>query len=268
MAYLFAVIGSAGLLSAAGPVGDAADVLEHSAVYVNAGTYELIDVSRARDIVGDRPIVVAAMTERAAVVCDDVAAAVPEVVVLVVSTDGSAMTCGDSPYHNPSLRRRAQDAVAFLEPEGTELVAAYVRLFDAHVAAAFPGQAPPRRPAPWTPSAFDRNVPFGVLAVIFGGLALFGARVVRRLWRDAQWVKAKARRWRAETNARLDRLADLVLRPGEPANQADAEHRADIAGRYVLALRRFEESGRPEQAGELAGMIAELEADVGLQPAR
>jgi hypothetical protein len=189
-------------------------------------------------------------------------------VVLVVSTDGSAMTCGDSPYHDASLRRRAQDAVAFLEPDGTELVTAYVRLFDAHVATAFPGQAPPRRSAPWTPSGFDRGVPFGVLAVVFGGLALFGAYVVRRLWRDAQWAKVKTRRWRAETDARLDRLAGLVLRPGEPADQADAEHRADIARRYVLALRRFEESGRPERAGDLADMIAELEAAVGLEPSR
>jgi hypothetical protein len=41
-----AVIGLAGLLSAASPADDAADVLGHSSVYVDAGAREVIDVSR------------------------------------------------------------------------------------------------------------------------------------------------------------------------------------------------------------------------------
>ena len=251
------------------PSDEALDVLEHTSVHVEPKAEGLIDEERVRRVVGDRPIVVVAVGASPGA-CFDAAAALPDVIVLAPSTEGTFTVCsGDTfraspPRYFPEyLDIEVEDALAFVEHDATDLVAQYVLRFDAHVAATFPGEPAPVRQPPPLDDGSDAvgTSSYVVLGLVFGGLALFGAHVVRETWRNAQWSGARTRRWRAETDARLNRLADLVLRPDEPEGQADAEHRADFAKRYVLALHEFGETRSHELAAGLEARLTALEVE-------
>ena len=247
------------------PGDEALDELERSSVYIEPNAGALIDAREVSRIVGDRPLVVAAVGDHASVSCGALGDALPRVIALVVSTDGDFEACASDPtpiYYESSLHYDTEDLLAFAEHDATDLITEYVRLFDAKVASVLSGEPAPRRPPPPEGDGPDAEdvIPFVGLAIVFGGIALFGAYVVRQLWHHTQRARAKNRQWRAETNARLNRLADLVLRPGEPKGPLAAERQAGIAKDYVLTLERFEKTRSPSD--ELEHMMTDLEAAV------
>ena len=258
---LVTVSGLLGAFSRPAPYASVADDLKYTAVHTDPDAEGLIDVPRVRRVIGDRPIVVAAVTDDAAsIACALMIDELPGLIGLVVSTDNSFSSCENAnPHYEMLLQIQAEHAAAFLGNR-TDLVAEYVRIYDAHVAATAPDEPPPRRAAPPLPDSGPDSrqvMQFVILGTVFGGIALIAVYVVRELWSGAQWQSRRTRRWRTEIDARLNRLADIVLRTDQPRSKKDAERRADVAKRYVLTLREFEATKSP--ALELERMLTELD---------
>lgn len=144
--------------------------------------------------------------------CHDIADALPELIVLMVSDDLPFTDCGGrkSPY-DLRLLRETQDATTLLDVgrDKTAYVVEYVRAFDAQVPS---GTPPPRRgpPQPGPEGELTEVVVLSVLiALVFLGTTGY---LVCEVWAQGRKVALLERSWQARTNARLNRLADRVMR--------------------------------------------------------
>ncbi|TLW89597.1 hypothetical protein FFT09_21675 [Saccharomonospora piscinae] len=237
----------------------AAGGLEDSSVHVDPGAPGLVDPQRAREVIGDRAIVVAIFDETPLdeyadetvprlALCRDVAELVPTNLVVVFATEpereyGSSY-CEGPAFPDPtetdddaagfalsvvaaaeqSWQYRASDTD--LTPELEE----YVLTFDAEAAEAY-GELPRRGPVDSVTDVSQLVLAF--LGIVSATIAVF--LLLRGLALVSFRRKVTAPK-EAELGARLNRVADRVLHPeGEP--------NAEAAKEYVLAMRELGEPG-------------------------
>lgn len=251
----------------------AVDGLYADSVWVEPGSPAVLDVERARQVIGDRPIVAAVLPPSPETFdrCTDVVARHDDVVAFVWTAPGASAICVGDGFGDPDLVD--DTAVEWLErvildakyssryrvddtrPDRTPQLEEFVLAFDAAVPDAWSGGVS-RRELVASPQvgleivvrllAAGAAVVVGFVALRLLVLRLAAARARRRALRT----------WRLEQRARTARLADAVLAE-QPADPARARARAEAAGRYVLVLARVE-AARDEPA--LDAVDAELTA--------
>lgn len=222
-----------------------ADHLRYTSVHVASGADSELDVTRTREVIGLRPIVVAVGDD---VRCADIVSALPDVIAIVLPGPD---VCGgaDARGHDASLAAKVRGA--------PDVVAAYVRAYDARFAGDPPRRAPPATEATG-PDA--RQIVTLAAAALFAALfVLTAVFVIRFGLRDQQKHEDRIRNWRARADARLNRLADRVLR-------FDGTGGGETAKRYLLALRAFEAAATEWDRVAVDGTLTELERAVGVLP--
>lgn len=259
--------------------------LRSTSVYVAPGAPRVVDATRARQAIGDRPIVVV-MLDRTPLphtdfslerqdLCEEVAGLTPtNIVILFAATsdgeyDSSFCTGEDFPHGDDfdfPLIAEAESAWAYrvTDTDMTAKIEEYVLAFDAQAAKSFDKEVPRRaviQPPPPTPSPLQA----GQLVLAIGGLvlavvSLFALlKLLGHLYNRRTARRTEQRGESAELSARLSRLADTVLHPERAEDAANAARQADVARRYVLVLQEFEERGAVE---DVVRDVAELEESV------
>lgn len=228
------------------PQPTVADHLRYTSVHVLPDAERRLDVDRTRQVIGLRPIVVAVGS---GVRCREIVDALPDVIAIVVRdapADPVACAGADARYFDPGMATEAPDVIA-----------AYVRDYDARA-----GGTPPRREPPVLTSAGPdaRQVvtlaAAGLFAAMFVLTTVFAIRFVVR---DQREHEDRIRNWCARGDARLNRLADRVLRFDRPM---------ETAKRYALVLREFEAASTERERVAVDGRLTELEREVGVLPKR
>jgi len=251
----------------------AVDALRTDTVWVDPASPGVLDGGRARQVIGDRPIVAAVLppSEESFDRCTDVVAQHPDVFAFVwTGTRGSGICAGDG-VREPDLVD--DTAVEWLEsvildaryssrfrvdedlPDRTPQLEEFVLAFDAAVPAAY-SDGMPRRELEVSPRV---GLEIAVRLLAAAAAAVVGFLVLRLAALRIAAVRARRRAVRTrrlEQLARTARLADAVLAE-HPDDPARARVRADAAGRYVLVLAAVE-SARDESALDAAD--AELAA--------
>ena len=220
----------------------AAQRLRYTSVYVAPFLYDekSFDVERAREIVGDRPLVVVAGY---APMCTEIAGELPDVLVVVVSPDpGTPIVDCARPRSvaDPALLSDVQDAMTFVAASDrrTAYVTEYVRAFDARHPAA------PHRTPPAGGGGLGAGTLVAVPLLVAAGLVAFGAFFLHRTW--------------LAPNARLNRLATLITHDDDQPGR-DPHQRAARANEYLRTLRAFESATTKAQRTEVRRLLTELE---------
>lgn len=268
--------------------------LRDTSVYVAAGAPGKVDTDRARQVIGDRPIVVAILDERPLPkerplvnprqeLCSDIADVVSTNVVIVFAADDereySSAFCTGPEFANPDNPVDANNfdfpliAVAEIgwkyrvtDEDLTPKIEEYVLAFDAQAAKDYPRGVPTRavfQPPPPSPDPLQTwQIVLSLGGIVLGCVALFfllrllGLGVRRR---GATTAREQSRR--TALSARLNRLADVVLHPCQANDAAEADQQADLARRYVLALHRFDAATTRADLDEVERELAELELE-------
>jgi hypothetical protein len=188
-----------------------ADHLRYTSVHVAPGTDGELDATRTREVIGLRPIVVAVGD---GVRCAAIVAALPDVIAIVLP---GLDVCGgaDARGHDASLAARVRGA--------PDVVAAYVRAYDAR----FAGD-PPRRDPPATEAGPDARQ-----VVTLAAAALFAALFVL----TAVFVIRFGLRGPAGARGPDPQLACPWGRPSQPAGRPGPLVRRDGRGRDREAVR-------------------------------
>jgi hypothetical protein len=250
--------------------------LQDGPVYEAPGVSGGLDPGRIRELIGDRPIVVARLTGSAGRDYNDLCGEIAEVRVadLVIAFEVTAdnrfdggfcfgerysgsppsgldTEIGQDVENSTRLRSRAA--------EGT--FEALVDAYDvAAVRAHFPEPVPKRGLAEPPPPGSTTLWPI----VAIGSVPLVMAVLIALLRRQGYQVVARGQRAQAahtrseEIDARLNRLADAVLHPARPVDEWEARRQADLAEKYVLFLRDHVAG----DAAEVEERLSELEQEV------
>lgn len=265
--------------------------LRTTSVYAAPGAPPSVDVARARQVIGDRPIVVAVLgrtplpaaddhLERQDL-CQDVADATPTNLVMIYAMDSrgyDSSICEGPQFANPSYPVDADDFDLGLitaaelawtyratDTNLTPQIEEYVLAFDLQAAKSYAKVVPRRavvQPPPPAPSAVQTwQIVLAIVGLIVAVVTLFALlRLIVHVLGHRRTVRAETDGRAAALSARLNRLADAVLRPGRPRDADAAARQAEIARRYVLALQQFERTG---PSAETESQIATLEELVG-----
>lgn len=267
--------------------------LRSSSVYMAPGAPGVVDPARVRQVIGDRPIVVAILdrtplppnskgTDPRLVLCDQIAGQVSNDYVWVYAADDKGRYRGNDCYgpnfphptkagvgmddFDLSLNIEAQLSAQFrtsdtnLTPEIEEFVLA----FDADTTADY-GAVPTRSALP--DELAGQQIVLACAGMVFGAAALFlllrhGGLALRRRMAG----HAALRHRHLALTARLNEIADAVINPGRPADARDAERQADVAKRYVLALDQVEHARTGAELtsaeAEIASLAGELATEV------
>lgn len=274
-----------------------AEGLRTTSVYEAPGSPGKIDAARARQLIGDRPIVLVLLDTKPLPqpsedsysqphydLCKQVADVVSTSLVILYGTvDGEYKPayCPGPDFSNPQnpvdaenydfpLIAKAEVAWQYrvTEDDLFPQVEEFVFAFDEQAAQDYPGGVPRRAPVIPPPPSPDTlqawQIVLSLVGLVLGTIALFvalrvvGQVVARRGARDA------ATRNRSEaTSARLNRLADTILHPPPPKDAADARRQADLAGRYVLVLGEFEAARTRARLAEVNERLTDLEKEAG-----
>lgn len=269
-------------------VRDAAATLRTTSVV--AADPAVLDVPRLRQVIGDRPIVVAGLPADLADgdrdargnACDAVVRTVPEALAMVYTGTSGPYLCTGDDFPPPdegvenalgsttdnwvlrlsidadaASRYRTTPGDSDRTPEVEELVLS----FDAAVTEDMADGVPRRELAASTSTRLATVATLtGLVAAVTA--ALLGAQLATTRLRARRAAARSRRVRRLELVTALAAVADTVLRAGaglptggpsapqDPRALAAARARGDVAGRYVLALAEV----------EAAGTDAELEA--------
>lgn len=257
----------------------AAEGLRDSSVYLAPDAPGMVDPVRAREVIGDRAIVVAILdttplTEYAEetapnqALCQDIAGLVPTNLVAVFSGDPEgtyrAAYCAGPNFPTPTRTEQSAELFAFdvlvaaeeswqyraTEDDLTPQLEEYVLTFDSKAVEAY-GEIPRRGPLAH-PLDFWRLLLAGLamvsLPIVVFVLLRLGARALHR----RRSGKAAQRHRQHVIDARLNRLADRIL---HPAGEPDAE----AAREYVLVLHRLQDATTDEELTEVENKIDDLE---------
>lgn len=271
------------------------DGLRTTSVYEAPDAPGKVDAAKARDLIGDRPIVLVLLgpTPLPAPaepmdmpiydLCDEVAEVVAtSLVILYATKDTGAYDpayCVGPQFANPqndvdpanysfSLIAKAELGYQYRVTENNRFpeVEEFVFAFDEQAAADNPGGVPRRAVVPPPPPTADTlqtwQVVLSLAGILLGTIALFaGLRLVGRTAARRGAGEARVRHAAEAASARLNRLADVVLHPEEPSDAAGARRQADLAGQYVLVLGEFEQARSVKQFAAVETRIAELEKE-------
>ncbi|MCT2584411.1 hypothetical protein [Actinophytocola gossypii] len=271
-----------------------AEGLRTTSVYEEEpGVPGVIDPERARELLGDRPIVLVLLddtplpepteplTSSVGDLCDEIASVVTTSLVVVYATihtgEYDQAYCTGPQFSNPDNPVDADNynfgliGVAELawqyrtsETDRFPEVEEFVYAFDAQAREDYPDGVPTRAvvvPPPPTPDALQtRQVVLSLGGLLLAPVALFAllrfaGGTLRR--RDGRAARRRTRQEAA--GARLSALADAVLHPPEPADAATAQRQADLAGRYTLLLGSYEDARTDQDLDDLEAELTELE---------
>ena len=270
-----------------------AEGLRTTSVYEAPDAPGKIDAGKARDLIGDRPIVLVLLgTKRLPApkesldqpiydLCDQIATVVSTSLVILYATKDTgeygAAYCVGPQFSNPQNPVNADnyDFPLISEAElgwkyrATEddmfpKVEEFVFAFDVQAAKDYPGGVPRRAPVIPPPPTADTlqtwQIVLSLAGILLGTIALFvGLRLVGRLVARRGARDAETRNRSEATSARLNRLADEILHPPPPKDAADARRQADRAGQYVLVLGQFEAATTRAKLAEVNERLSELE---------
>ena len=268
--------------------------LRTTSVYEAPDAPGKVDAERARELIGDRPIVLVLLGEDTQStwdpfehdvddLCEQVANVVTTSLVILYGRgyrgDYGPDFCVGPEFSNPQnpvdpgkydfvLISKAERAWNYrvtdddLFPQVEEFVFA----FDEQAAQDYPGGVPRRAvviPPPPSPDALQTwQIILSLVGILLGTVAAFvGLRLVGRLVarRAAQGADLRTRSEAA--SARLNRLADVVLHPPRPETAAQARRQADLAGAYVRILAQFEAANTRSKLAALDRRMTELEKE-------
>jgi hypothetical protein len=266
--------------------------LRTTSVYEEPGGPGIVDAQRARDLIGDRAIVLVLLGELTHEEwtagtgsrydqCVEIADLIATSVVILYSYHdedsyeaeycvGPEFANADNPVDpedyvvgvvggvNLGTHFRVTDTDKFAEVEE------YVYTFDHYTMRDSPNGVPRRGvvvPPPHAPGVLEAGqVALALGGVLTGTVALFallrtvGGVAGRRTAREAE------SRTRSERiNVRLNRLADTVLHPEPTTDATVARHQADLAERYVLLLAAVESAKTDAEYAGVDQDLTELE---------
>lgn len=283
------------------PVSDrvraVAEGLRTTSVYEEKpGVPGVIDVERARALLGDRPIVLVLMDDTRLPeppepldlpvydLCDEIASVVTTSLVVVYATldtgEYSQAYCTGREFSNPqnpvkaanydfgliseaerAWKYRSTDEDKFAEIEE------FVFAFDEQAREDYPNGVPTRAvvvpPPPAPDSLQTRTLVLSLGGVVLAPVALFallrliGSTATRRSRRAAG-----AHTRQEAINTRLNRLADAVLHPPAPKDAEAAHRQAELAERYVHLLGAVESARSRSALAEVEERLSELEQEV------
>ena len=264
--------------------------LRASSVYQAPGEPGVINAARARQVIGNRPIVVVLLDrtplppapdhgDSREVLCDQIAKELTTDYIWVYAADDTGAYKGNDCYGanfpKPSkpgvsmddfdiaLNISAQQSAQFrvTDTDRNAEIEEFVLSFDATTGDDY-GAVPTAGTAP--DLLATQQIILAGLAMVFGTVAAFGLLRVGGLALRRNTARASARRTRqAELNARLNRIADAVLNPREHAHADDAERQAEVAKRYVLVLDQLEHAGNEAELTAAEREITALAGEVG-----
>jgi hypothetical protein len=262
--------------------------LRSSAVYQAPGAPNLMNAARARQVIGNRPIVLAILDrtplpadddEPRQALCQQIARQVPGDYVWVYAADGDGKYDGDNCYGpkfpRPTKAGISMDNFDLILNEDAQLSAQYritdtdltpqieefVLAFDNDAATDY-GAIPTRSGVP--DELAGRQIVLAGAAMVLGTVTLFlllrfGAVALNR--RSAGNTALRLRH--IELNTQLNSVADAVTNPRPPRNAKDAQRQADVAKRYVLALDRLSGARTDQELSAVQRTITALTAEVG-----
>lgn len=258
----------------------AVDALYGSSAFAAPDAPGIVDVDRARQVIGDRPIVVAVLSPKSYSEddnfdrCRDVVAQHADLVAFVHHAPGASSICVGEEFPDPDTG--GVTASAWLElvildskyssryrvlpgqRDHTAQVEEFVLAFDAAVPAHY-ADGVPRREIGASP-----RVGWEIAARLLGTAAAIIAAFLLLRRAAAQVIadrvdRAALRERRLEQLVRLGRLADTMLTEPATADPATARRRAVAAGAYVTLLGDVE-GARDGKALDLAeSRLGELE---------
>lgn len=254
----------------------AVDALYATAAYEAASEPGIVDVARARQVVGDRPIVVAVLVPGTDALdrCRDVVARHTEVVAFVYTGPDASGICAGDDFPAPDTSDLSTDLWVELvitdaryssqfrvEPgrrDHTPQVEEFVLAFDAAVPAHYTDGVP-RRELAVSPRVWWEVVArlAGAVAVVVAGFVLLRTVAARALaWRTA---RTALRERRLAQLVRVGRLADAVLTDPPATDPASARRRAEAAGSYVTVLGEVERADDTGALDATGSRLDELE---------
>ncbi|HEX5405789.1 MAG TPA: hypothetical protein VFX16_26235 [Pseudonocardiaceae bacterium] len=262
--------------------------LRTSSVYQEPGAPGLVNAARTRQVIGNRPIVVAIMNRDSlpaagdhdpiSSFCDQIAREVPADYIWVFGRDSkggyTGNNCYGSDFPHPTkagvsmddfdleLNITAQLSAQYrvTDTDLTPQIEEFVLSFDAATGDDF-GAVPTRGAVPDVLAV--RQIVLACVGMVAGTVALFlllrmlGLALRRRTAAAA----ARARR-HTGLSTELNRIADAVINPRKPKDAKDAEHQADVAKRYVLALDELEHAHTDAELTKAANDIGALAEQV------
>nr|WP_052479116.1 hypothetical protein [Kibdelosporangium sp. MJ126-NF4]CEL22248.1 hypothetical protein [Kibdelosporangium sp. MJ126-NF4]CTQ93030.1 hypothetical protein [Kibdelosporangium sp. MJ126-NF4] len=248
----------------------------HGSVYVEPGAPPLVNGDRVRQVIGDRPIVVAVLSDKPLPssgerlvsprqeLCRDIANLVPTNLVIVYGTEPRNGYYGPSFCVGPKFNNEDNpvdasnfDFVMIAKAESawkyrttmtdlTGQVEEYVLAYDAQAAKDYPDSVPRR-------GAVPDKLATGEIVLSLGGIVAACLAVFFLLHLAAQALGRRTPRNRRqlEMGARLSKIGEWVMSADpQQANQSD------VARQYVLALQEHESGANVErQVGELERLI-------------
>jgi hypothetical protein len=263
--------------------------LRSSAVYQAPGAPSLMNAARARQVIGNRPIVLAILDrtplpaddddEPRQALCQQIARQVPGDYVWVYAADSDGRYDGDNCYGpkfpHPTKAGVGMDDFDLILNEDAQLAAQYritgtnltpqieefVLAFDNDAATDY-GAIPTRSGVP--DELAGRQIVLAGAAMVLGTVTLFlllrfGAVALNR--RSA--ANATLRRRHTELNTQLNSVADAVINPRRPRDAKDAQRQADVAKRYVLALDQLSGARTDKELSAAQRTITALTTEVG-----
>ncbi|ONI85991.1 hypothetical protein ALI144C_11980 [Actinosynnema sp. ALI-1.44] len=241
----------------------------HSSVYVEPGAPPTVNADHVRQVLGDRPIVVAILSEEpmppsgkplvtaGLKLCDDIANLVPTNLVIVYGNEpgkgykpafcvGPKFTNEDHPVNASNfdfvLIAKAETAWKYRASPAdlTPQVEEYVLAYDAQAAKDYPDSVPRR-------GAVPDKLATGEIVLSLGGIVAACVAVFFLLHLAARAVGRRTPRNRRQlaTGARLSRIGEYVM----SADPQGAEQ-AEVARQYVLVLQGHESGANVERQVE------------------
>ncbi|HWC84558.1 MAG TPA: hypothetical protein VG756_31765 [Pseudonocardiaceae bacterium] len=263
------------------------DGLRGSSVYIAPDAPGLVNAARARQVIGDRPIVMAILDrtplpdaddDPRMVLCEQIAKQLPTdyIWVYAQTSDGKydGNDCYGSDFPTPTKAGVSMDDFDTALNIGAQLSAQYrvsdtdltpeieefALTFDDEASTDY-GAVPTRSAAP--DELAGKQIVLACAGMVLGTLALFlllrlgGLELSRRSGRAAA-----LRRRHTELSTQLNRIAETVINPAEPGSAAQAHRQADVAKRYVLALDQVEHARTAHELTDVEHEIAALEREV------
>lgn len=255
----------------------AAQGLDGSSAYADPSAPGVIDLARARQVIGDRPILVAVLPpntgSRIYKLCEQVVQRHPGNVALVYQGSKSSAICKGDDFPKPTT---ATDADQWLEvliittdyssslrtssdtTDHTPDVEEFVLAFDAAVNKDYADGIPRRSTSAST--AVWWQVVTELLGLVLGVVLAVGVLRLLAVRTLTVLGQRRTRRLHAlEQQARLSRVADTVLEPVARTKGKRAEELATAAGRYVGALTAFEAARTEDDRAAVDVQLSELE---------
>jgi hypothetical protein len=261
--------------------------LRTSSVYEQPGSPGVVNAQRARQVIGDRAILMvlldrtplpASGDDPRMALCHQISNAIPGDFIWVYGMDDTGVykgnNCVGKDFPKPTkngdavsdfdltvniaaqLSAQYRTSAANLTPEIEE----FVLTFDAEAAKSY-GAIPTRSPIP--DRLAGRQLVLACAGMVAGTVVVFFAlRWAGLAFRRRRTGLAARRRRRSELDARLNRLADEVLHPTSPDSPADAERQAGAAKRYVLTLDLLEKADSKADFTAAEHEIAALEKEL------